>query len=457
MVNLDDINDLRSLARRRLVRWMLVTIAAGLAAASPTLGTALLPEPDFSRLLFTELAQSHYRATSTSTVVKEFPDVIGLFAAEYNKRNAHRGQPPVELPPPRGLWSYSYVPGGLDLTEHTYDELFGTKERPSMLVTEPSDPPVAVWIYSREQNALVVFLFERLIHDVFEGKPPTPDPRMFLDYDASGTVAAFGPAPMEKLIYTHAWLLPLGDVTARDLLLDASPRRADVLDRIPYVVEMSAREEFTPPIFSGAPVGRAREQVRRPALYLRLALLLVMLGAAFGAGRAVFALVRLRREFARVASVRLVPFLFGDLDSIASSLRDELRAATLASAEKEREEQERERLLTEIAAHVNVQCDELSIPELRELRNTVVAEAAQRVDADARIERAHQEREREIHRLEVELESIPLEAATDEAHDARQSWQFLQQARSEREPRARLELLKEARRVLPREYRPERF
>lgn len=42
-------------------------------------------------------------------------------------------------------------------------------------------------------------------------------------------------------------------------------------------------------------------------------------------------------------------------------------------------------------------------------------------------------------------------------HDARPSWELLQRALSETGPREKLELLKEARRLLPREYRPTRI
>lgn len=81
--------------RRRVLWWAVVALAAGIAVATPGLVAALLPEPDSSRILFRELAEAHYRATSTSTVVKEYPDLHRLFVDEYNRRNLHRGAAPV--------------------------------------------------------------------------------------------------------------------------------------------------------------------------------------------------------------------------------------------------------------------------------------------------------------------------------------------------------------------------
>lgn len=456
MIRTDEIVERRGLLRRRLVRWVIVAVAAGFAM-SPWFLSAVLPEPDPYRVLLGELASAHFRATSTSTVVKEYSDLRGLFVDEYRKRNARRGLAPVDLPAPGDLWSYSYVPGGNDITAYTYADLASTSERPTMVVTDPSDPPFVVWIYSKEQNGLAVFVFERFVHDVFEGKPPTPDPRMFLDYDSGGTIASYGPAPKERLIYVHAWLLSLGGHDARTLLYGERISQADVLNLIPVVVKVSAREEFIPPVFAGTPLDRARETVRRPTRYVRIALLLLVAVAAILAARAMVSLVRLRREFTQVASMGLGAFLFGDPESIARREREESRAAAIASAAKRREEAERVTLLTEIATLIDCPCEDLSNDELRELRNRLVAEAAERSEEEVRALLIVQEREREIHRLEVELGTIPIEAASDEAHDARPSWELLQQALSETELRERLELLKEARRLLPKEYRPDRF
>ena len=453
MVRLDEIIERRRVLRRRVLWWAVVALAAGVAVATPGLVAALLPEPDSSRILFRELAEAHYRATSTSTVVKEYPDLHRLFVDEYNRRNLHRGAAPVDLPAARGLWSYSYVPGGIELTEHGFDEMSATTERPTVTVTEPSDPPFVVWIYSKEQNALAVFFFERLIHDVFEGKPPTPDPRMFLDYDRAGAVGEYGPVPKERLIYTHAWLLPLGDLDARDLLLGESPTRPDVLDFIPTVVRVSAREQFVRPAYGGAPVERARDEARRLGRVVRMALLLVMTIAAALALRAMVSLVRMRREFTAVATVGFGTFLVGNLDAIATRVRDEQRATAAAR----KDEEERARLVAEIESLSEHPAGELSLAGLRDLRDRLVAQAEARAVEEARTESAQQERQREIRRLEVELGAIPVEAASNEDHDARPSWELLQRALSETGPRERLELLKEARRLLPREYRPTRF
>lgn len=65
MTVLNDTVERRRVLRRRLLQWAIVAIAAGLVAASSTFLSAVLPKRDPYRVLFTELAQTHFRATST--------------------------------------------------------------------------------------------------------------------------------------------------------------------------------------------------------------------------------------------------------------------------------------------------------------------------------------------------------------------------------------------------------
>lgn len=58
MAQLQHIIERRQRLRGPVVRWAVVALATGIVAA-------LLPEPDTSRILFRELAEAHYRATST--------------------------------------------------------------------------------------------------------------------------------------------------------------------------------------------------------------------------------------------------------------------------------------------------------------------------------------------------------------------------------------------------------
>lgn len=74
----------------------------------------------------------------------------------------------------------------------------------------------------------------------------------------------------------------------------------------------------------------------------------------------------------------------------------------------------------------------------------------------AREERATRVREqqREIQRLELELKMIPAEKR---GGDAAAAWMLYQQAQSTLDAKVKLDLLKEARKKVPKELRPDRF
>lgn len=170
---------------------------------------------------------------------------------------------------------------------------------------------------------------------------------------------------------------------------------------------------------------------------------------------AIVSLVRLSRQYAAVTDVRLGTFLFEDLEAIATRERQELQAAAMAAAQTDREQAELSALRDQVIRLADRPLEGLTVEQLRELRDRVVDEAKTRSKQEAHV--AEQERQREIHRLEVDLEAIPVEAADNPDHEAHEAFALFRQARGSSDQRARLELLKEARRRLPKHYRPERF
>jgi hypothetical protein len=95
-----------------------------------------------------------------------------------------------------------------------------------------------------------------------------------------------------------------------------------------------------------------------------------------------------------------------------------------------------------------------SIEELRRLAALYRPVVEQKQDELEMEQQKSREREREIRRLESELETIPLEQRNQEAREA---WSLFQQTKGIEDAREKLRLLKEARKKLPRELRPERF
>ena len=64
------------------------------------------------------------------------------------------------------------------------------------------------------------------------------------------------------------------------------------------------------------------------------------------------------------------------------------------------------------------------------------------------------ERERDIQRLESELETLPAEKRENEAREA---WALYELAQAAQDQKEKLHWLKEARKKMPKELRPDRF
>jgi hypothetical protein len=119
--------------------------------------------------------------------------------------------------PVDALANFSYVPGGIGLTEIPLEQVLWQHKNPTIQFTEPSGPPEVVWFYSKRQRLLVVVCYEMIEQESVSNPPRTPDPRVIERIDWFGAVATHGYVPYRKGVAVHAYLLPFGDLKIENL------------------------------------------------------------------------------------------------------------------------------------------------------------------------------------------------------------------------------------------------
>lgn len=437
------------------------------------------PPPDYYRILMAELARQHFMITGTPTIFREDARAREFFEWLYNLKNGRDGLPAERVTVPENtLLQFSFLPGTRGLTAYPFIWLREQHAAPTMTFTEPSGAPLALWVYSRQQQLLACVFYEMAEAEALA----EPGLRLMQDIDRTGVVSVEGPFPEGKAILVHAYLQPLSDL-GLDALDDFRQREPDP-DRLDYTV----------PLLFGSGVRGSNSQVHisgREAfqrLWAESTSWAILAGALLGvvlltAGsflllRKMWQLGGLRRQYLRSLEKYLTPgeprpriglrrFLSGDLEELAADVigvaRERQRLA-LAKLAAEAERLKLEAKLQDIRSQLDPASDDLSgideallrgdVEELRRLRDEYRLQARLRLERLAREEQIKRERQWEIQWLESEFEAIPPEKRLNEAREA---WATYERAQATGDLRDRLHLLKEARKRIPKELRPDRF
>lgn len=458
----------------------IVLAAAGIAFGFiNALTQKLLPHPDYYKVLMKEIAHQHYLATGTPTIVKENDQTREFFQQQYDFRNRNNSLSEAQLTvEPDDFKFFAYLPYAKGMIELTMDDLAAEQDRPGMKFTQPSGTPVALWVYSRRQNLLSCIFYELPEQNDLEH----PGKRVFQTLDRNGIITIEGELPETKLTPIEAYLLSLGDLKLENLApwSKADPNLRNLDLALPMLFDSALTEKVLRPSFADPQtIGRMRREagtrfllLRGGFRYLLLPVSLLML---------IVGLLRFRslhREFC--SSVKLympvdaspirignLRFLFIDPDyQIDKARADARERQNQALIEQKAEEETRELkdLLQEYRDELVLNPDEVrrfeeiistgTLEELRSLRDQYHGTIQQLRQHRETEQQQIRERQREIQRLQSELEMVPVEKRADEGREA---WELYEQAKTIDDPRARLNLLKEARKRLPREFRPERF
>lgn len=281
----------------------------------------------------------------------------------------------------------------------------------------------------------------------------------------------------------HAYLLPFGDLKLENLDRHSNedPDLRLFNYALPLVLPSNYAGFIIPPEFTTPETfAWLRAEAATPFYQTRATLRSLAVVCAFWLLFGSWYLGRLRQRYhawvevclpgtQRGTSRRLGfrEFLSGELESID---RDDIARAVerhhgvLAGRRQQDEKQnltdelQSLRDAVELTGPQRTQLDrarsEGSLEELQKLvgvYGSLIDQRKARLAAQAQQER---DRQREIQRLEVELETIPVEKRDT---DARQAWDLYQQARAIEDERERLHALKEARKNVPRDLRPDRF
>lgn len=472
----------RNRLRRGAVYALLLIWVAGGFGFIDSWTEAITPKPDYYNVLFEELARQHFLTTGTTTLVKEDSNTLQFFEKQYNLRNQKYGFPSTSVNVPESeLLQFSYVPGGFGISGTSVEEILSQQTSPIFRFTEPSGSPLALWVYSKQQGILACVFYEFLDPIVLKAEPPSPDYRIIESLDREGVKILHGSLPTGKVVPIHAYLLPLGEMRLENLDRHSSKepdlRRFDFA--LPLLFGSRAKGMGSSPYMSDkGTIKVLRAEAALPFNVTRwcfrwLVLPLGLLWFLMSFKRVTKLYQRYRSTVEAHMPVRLA-YRIGFLDFLSGNLETRMREAITGSrAEqsllitKQKEDAERRSLKEELQAYrgqLEISAEQVkrfdkvllggSIEELRRLAVLYRPIVEQRQDQLEIEQQKAREREREIRRLESELETIPLEQRNQEAREA---WSLYQLAKSIEDARGRLKLLKEARKKLPRELRPDRF
>ena len=373
-----------------------------------------------------------------------------------------------------GVRNFSFLPHIVGVREYPLSYLAEQQTAPSIRFTEPSGEPLALWLFSRSEQALaVIFVEQPVISDVAD-----PGLRIFEMVTGTGAVTIAGDFKPVQVVLTHAYLLPLdkldldetggwrGDALRLDRVVEAVPLLFGVTaaTNAPAKARLDSREAL----------GRLFAAGPRPfhvaAWVMRWIILpLVLLWSI----RLLVRLRKLRREWNdslllaiphAQTPVRhgLFHFLIADLKAERERLIAQTAAQRQEEATRQQEQLRRRQFETEIRQCLNTlaqlgqegPCQEdwlagASTVELEEMAAHCHNLVQQHQEQIEREQQAAREQMRQIHRLESEFTVIPPE----ERAGVMDAWALYEQACATGDLRKRLEMLKSARKLLPKEFR----
>jgi hypothetical protein len=483
--------DSRTLQRRRdrllrgAVRALALTlIAFGLgfiSSLTEALTATVAPKPDYYRILVTELARQHFLATNTPTVVREEARTLEFFERQYNVRNEHLGLPAATVAAPgKELLSFSYLAGVMDL-KRTLEEVQRRQ------ATNPSATlamyPLSLWVYSKQEGLMACFSCVIVSSALLNNPPPWLDPNNLLTVDWRDVVSAEGSLPGGEFMFTPvvADLLPFGDLSLEKL--DLNSKEDPDLIRFDYMLPLAYLHgsKVAPPHVSGKEtVERLRSAAAFPFFLIRRSFrLLILPSGLFWLFRRLWGLSELRRQYclglaaktpATQSPVRIGFFRFltsRDLEGWMAKAIAGARTEQYLILARQREESERGELIDELEEYrkrLELADEEAgrfdgilsggSTDELRGLRDRYRPVIERQTEELERERQRLRERGREIQWLESELETLPLEKRENEAREA---WALYELAQAAHDQREKLYWLKDARKKLPRELKPDRF
>ncbi len=471
--------------RNRLLRGAalaltLISMSLGLGFI-PSWAEAIAPKPDRHKVFVAELARLHFLATNTPTIVKEEAGTLEFFERQYNTRNEHLGSPAAKVTAPvEALLSFSYLAGVMDL-KATPEEVQRRQ------VTNPSATlamyPLSLWVYSKHEGLMACFSCVIVSPALLNNPPPWLDPNNLLTVDWSNVVSVEGSLPNGEFMFTPvvADLLPFGDLRLEKL--DRNSKEDPDLSRFDYMLPLAYihGSNIVPPHVSGKEtIAQLRFMAAFPFHLIRWSFRLLILptGLLWLSWR-LLGLSKLNRRYrleleagtpatmipARIGFFRFL--LSRDLEGQTLKAIIEARAMQRLSQARQREESGRQELIDELreyrgrlelAGDAGGRFDEVlsggSTEELRELRDRYRPVIERQIEELEREKQRQREREREIQWLESELETLPLEKRTNEAREA---WALYEVAQTARDEKEKLHWLKEARKNIPKELRPDRF
>ncbi|HZS48416.1 MAG TPA: hypothetical protein VFC63_25320 [Blastocatellia bacterium] len=451
---------------------VLLVVAAVGFSFNDSLVNLLVPEPDYYRVLMKELARQHYEGTGTTTIVKENDQAREFFEQQINLKNSHFHLPPASIQVSSNeMLDFWYIHEDDFLSRLPLEGNSGLKLNPSRVLNPPGQP-VALWVYSKSENLLVTVFYETVSEDLLE----IPQNRILQTLDLSGVVTVEGRLSNLKVMPFSAFLLPLGGMKLENLSR-GSGKNPDLhrLDFLPLFYSANRTATVVRPQPNDP---ESIAELRREAAFQFVLTRAVLRYLIPGLGllwlmKSLWGLRKLHPEYCsylakhlpagEAARIGVVTFLFSDLDSRIKEAR--VRQHQLSIAEREEtERRELKDLLREYRNELELHPDEAkqfdealsadSLDELRKLRDRYHSTIEQRRQQLEIEQQQLRERQREIQRLESELELIPAEKRDNEAREA---WELYNQAKSNDDLKTKLSLLKEARKRLPKELRPDRF
>lgn len=465
--------------RRNHLRWS-ASVACLMLVMSIVIGVVgwlrqrSMPRPDYYLLFLTDLAEQHHRLTGTTTVVKENERVLD-YLNRLCSRKARRDKRPEETATisRNGALHFSFVPGTPGWREYPFAYLVEQQMAPSVMFTEPSGEPLALWVVSRSERALATILTEQPVIDELVA----PGLRIIETIDQSGVMAVAGDFKPAEVTPIHVYLFPLDE-----LRLDASGGWAgdtialeQILGSIPLLFGVMA-ESVTGQMRLDAGQSLARLTSAGPPTFFMVAWLMRRIVFPIALLWTAWMLFRLRRVW-REWNCSLSPAVpgdravlhFGFFRFLTTDPVVEAEKFLAESADRRREEMSqhqeqlrRERLELEVRDCLKAlarlgqenPCDEewlaaASTDELEEMAAHCHRLVERHQDQVEREERVVRERARQIQWLESEFAAIPPEKRAEAAG----AWALYEQACAASDPGKRLETLKSARKLLPKEFK----
>ncbi len=434
----------------------------------------IAPLTDYHRILFTELARQHFVLTGTPTIVKEDDFTLELFERQYDRTISQVSGFPTMLTMPFGyLWQFSYAPGGINLTSISFEDLQSRGER----LTIRSPTPVVVWVYSAREGMLACFGYQMITaNHPLAGSSATPEGRMIESLDWNGKVSTQGSVPTSRVLPTHGFLIPFRDLKLSNLDRHATedPNLALFDFALPLFLDQTRPvPPAGPSVSSTARLAGLREQAAQPFLLTQRIFRLIVLpiGCLLFVGVA-WSMNRLRRRFESALSElrpnaqqpgrkNLMNFSFGNLKDDISAARAEassIQQQLLANQKKQAEIEDVTERLGHYAKQLGLSSEEGTRIERALSNNTadglrqIVALLSEKAAAQEREQQLARERQRETVWIEAEFEMIPQVKRAE----AQEAWELYERALQTPDPKNRLHFLKEARKKLPRDLKPDR-